>query len=148
MGGRREQSFRHLSVELRPRDCTCELTAMAHRAFTDANGVHWQVWPVVPQWADRRTGKTRRFRPTDDPDVDPPVLEQRRGQERRRGLPDAIPRVKLTGGLEGGWLAFESSRERRRLAPIPQGWESATDAELDRMCRQSVPAAQPRRLVE
>ena len=121
---------------------------MAHRAFTDANGVHWQVWPVIPQWADRRTGRARRFRPTDDPDVDPPVLEQRRGTDRRRGLPDKIPRVKLTGGLEGGWLAFESPGERRRLSPIPAGWETAPDSELERMCRNSMPAAAPRRLIE
>jgi hypothetical protein len=121
---------------------------MAHRAFTDANGVHWQVWQVVPQWAERRTGTPRRFRPTDDPDVDPPALEQRGAADRRRGLPDKFPRVKLSGGLEGGWLAFECPHERRRLSPIPRGWENASDAELERMCRESMAAALPRRLVE
>jgi hypothetical protein len=29
-----------------------------------------------------------------------------------------------------GWLGFETESERRRLAPIPEVWESATDDEL------------------
>jgi len=121
---------------------------VAHRAFTDESGVHWQVWAVVPQWADRRAGKARRFRPTDDPDVDPPVLEQRRPPDRRRGLPDQFPRIRLSGGLDGGWLAFEASGERRRFSPIPSGWETASDTELEQMCRIAAPARSPRRLTE
>jgi hypothetical protein len=108
---------------------------MGHRAFTDTGGVHWQVWTVVPQWADRRTGQERRVHGSDDPDVDPPVLEQRRTPDRRRGLPDRLERVKLAGNLSGGWLTFESANERRRLSPIPPGWETAPDAELEQMCR-------------
>jgi hypothetical protein len=34
----------------------------------------------------------------------------------------------LTPGLEGGWLCFEHGEEKRRLSPIPEGWEEA-DAE-------------------
>jgi hypothetical protein len=33
----------------------------------------------------------------------------------------------------GGWLAFESAKEKRRLAPIPEGWETMSDAELGRL---------------
>lgn len=29
-----------------------------------------------------------------------------------------------------GWIGFECQTERRRLAPIPKGWESATEDEL------------------
>lgn len=38
-----------------------------------------------------------------------------------------------------GWLAFESneSTEKRRLSPIPSGWETATDAELERLLRRA-----------
>jgi hypothetical protein len=121
---------------------------MPHRAFTDARGVLWQVWEVGPQWADRRTGRARRFRPTDDPDVDPPALEQRSTPDRRRGLPDKFPRVRLSGGLDGGWLAFESTRERRRLSPIPSGWDAVPDTELERLCQRAAAAAPPRRLIE
>ena len=121
---------------------------MAHRTFTDARGVQWNVWAVVPQWADRRTGKQRRTQSPEDENFDPPVLEQRRQPDRRRGLPDAFPRVRLKGGLDGGWLAFESGGQRRRLSPIPPGWESASDRELERMCDGAAPAAPPRRLIE
>ena len=120
---------------------------MGHRTFTDSQGVQWTAWAVIPQWADRRTGKGRRVHSTDD-DPDPPAIEQRRRPDRRRGLPDQFPRIRLTGGLDGGWLAFESKRERRRLSPIPTGWETATDAELERFCRSAAPAAPPRRLIE
>ena len=37
--------------------------------------------------------------------------------------------------LRGGWLTFESSQGRRRLAPIPSGWVDATPERLDLMCR-------------
>src|SRR5688572_2980141 len=40
-----------------------------------------------------------------------------------------------------GWLAFESvqSGEKRRLVPIPGGWETASEAELDRMLARADP---------
>lgn len=120
---------------------------MGHRTFTDSNGVLWNAWAVVPQWADRRTGRVRRVRSADE-DPDPPAIEQRRRPDRREGLPDKFPRVRLAGGLDGGWLAFESARERRRLSPIPPDWEEAPDAELERLCRAAASAAPPRRLIE
>jgi hypothetical protein len=50
----------------------------------------------------------------------------------------------VTAGLERGWLSFVSSREKRRLAPIPPDWTSLDDAELERLCgmaRVARPAA-------
>jgi hypothetical protein len=45
----------------------------------------------------------------------------------------------LRGGFEHGWLTFESisqqSQSLRRLVPIPQEWETATDERLELMCR-------------
>jgi hypothetical protein len=38
----------------------------------------------------------------------------------------------VAGSMQHGWLTFASSVERRRLAPIPAGWE---DAAPDRLCR-------------
>lgn len=37
--------------------------------------------------------------------------------------------------LKGGWLTFESADTRKRLAPIPRGWEEASVEKLDLMCR-------------
>ena len=36
---------------------------------------------------------------------------------------------------KAGWLTFESANERKRLAPIPRGWEEATAERLELMCR-------------
>lgn len=41
-----------------------------------------------------------------------------------------------------GWLAFEPATggEKRRLSPVPSGWEVATDAELEAMLERADPA--------
>lgn len=36
-----------------------------------------------------------------------------------------------------GWLCFESEREKRRLAPIPAGWESRDAGALEHLCEQA-----------
>ena len=48
----------------------------------------------------------------------------------------------VTAGLELGWLAFISSGQKRRLAPYPEHWKTADDAELERLC-SSARAARP-----
>jgi hypothetical protein len=58
-------------------------------------------------------------------------------------------RVPLSPGLAAGWLVFESQSEKRRLAPVPEGWEATADAELAGFCRQALPVpGWRRRLVE
>jgi hypothetical protein len=42
--------------------------------------------------------------------------------------------------LKSGWLTFESADTRRRLAPIPSGWEEAPADRLELMCRAAEPA--------
>ncbi|HET7186970.1 MAG TPA: hypothetical protein VFI52_02390 [Gemmatimonadaceae bacterium] len=37
-------------------------------------------------------------------------------------------------GLEHGWLSFVNGDNKRRLAPFPREWETATPAELERLC--------------
>jgi hypothetical protein len=32
--------------------------------------------------------------------------------------------------LQAGWLAFETNDEKRRLTPIPDGWEEASEPAL------------------
>ena len=37
--------------------------------------------------------------------------------------------------LRAGWLTFESASHRRRLVPIPRGWQEAQPERLELMCR-------------
>ena len=83
---------------------------MALRTFVDAGGVQWTVWAVTPTWAQQQPGPNERV-------------------------------VKVSPRLVEGWLAFESANEeRRRLTPIPPGWESLVDAELATLCAGAPPA--------
>ena len=93
-------------------------------------------------------GEERRQRAIDEL-PDPPVLEQRRGEERRVGeRQSGIPRVKIMGTFGTGWLTFESPHEKRRLSPIPPNWQSASEAELSQLCENASTAPRPRRLAD
>jgi hypothetical protein len=64
------------------------------RGFTDSTGVDWRVWEVYP---------------SKNPD---------------EGSAEALSRSSLKNtAFANGWLCFESPAEKRRLAPIPSGWE-------------------------
>jgi hypothetical protein len=56
------------------------------------------------------------------------VTPQSRQKSEKRGL--RITPV-------DGWLVFESDTERRRLGPIPEGWESGDDAALSYLCARA-----------
>lgn len=89
---------------------------MSLRSFIDSEGTEWRVWDVVPEGVpaqDRRRTDT----------LDPTVPDRR--------LPVVDPE------LDGGWLVCESALEKRRIAPIPEGWESCPDAELERLCKRA-----------
>ena len=108
---------------------------MTVRTFRDSRGVRWRVWVVVPSGfrgrdalppRDQRVGAVDRRvanHPIDFPD-------RRGARTRRRPI---IP------GFEHGWLAFhpEDDQERRRLSPIPEGWEMASDRELEQLCERA-----------
>ena len=47
-------------------------------------------------------------------------------------------RRRLPPEFQGGWLVFESSTEKRRLAPRPQEWAAFTVRELEQACKQAV----------
>jgi hypothetical protein len=49
----------------------------------------------------------------------------------------------VTPGREAGWLAFSSGFERRRFAPVPDGWEQLPVPALEQLCREARPV-QPR----
>lgn len=40
--------------------------------------------------------------------------------------------------LAEGWLTFECAAEKRRLAPIPEGWAELEDETLVRLCDSAV----------
>ena len=39
--------------------------------------------------------------------------------------------------LGEGWLCFECGEQKRRLSPIPAGWETCDDAALCALCEQA-----------
>ena len=50
--------------------------------------------------------------------------------------------------LSEGWLTFNSGSARRRLAPIPSGWENVSSRRLEQMCRIAEPADRREVLME
>ncbi|HEX6751794.1 MAG TPA: hypothetical protein VF092_31155 [Longimicrobium sp.] len=54
------------------------------------------------------------------------------GPERRVGRERRVRTASLlTPGLEAGWLCFENHVDKRRLTPIPTGWDESDDGELE-----------------
>jgi len=80
------------------------------RAFTDSTGMEWRVWDVLPT-----TGGA-----LSDPS------------------PSHAGSLKHTA-FANGWLCFESAIEKRRLAPIPNGWEFQEPPTLEQLRQQALP---------
>jgi len=107
---------------------------MALRNFRDSRGAEWRVWDVIPHVArsgerrgrDRRVGLAATY-------TGP---ERRRGRDRRVRTPGL-----LTPGLERGWLCFEGEADKRRLTPVPAGWDEAPDEELEGLLQRARPVA-------
>ncbi|GAC1648436.1 MAG: hypothetical protein NVS4B3_04000 [Gemmatimonadaceae bacterium] len=95
---------------------------MAHRVFADAGGVEWTVWNVYPSWAERRAVGS----------APPPEVS---GERRRFDAAEPIRRA--DHDLARGWLAFESVLGRRRLVPIPEGWDNLPDDDLAQFLAQA-----------
>jgi hypothetical protein len=102
---------------------------MPQREITDENGVRWKVWEVRPSNAERRRQR-----------------DAYAGPERRQR--DDPNRLRFKSELVSGWLAVQSGRERRRIAPIPDDWEELSEVELGRMCSAAPITGPSRRLVE
>jgi hypothetical protein len=45
-----------------------------------------------------------------------------------------------TPGLEEGWLCFEAGSDKRRLAPVPAGWDGFPEEKLNLLYRMAKPA--------
>ena len=80
------------------------------RAFKDSTGVEWRVWEVFPSKASPLTRA------------------------------DTISRTSLMQTpFANGWLCFESEEEKRRLAPIPRGWEFRSIRDMEVLWHQATP---------
>jgi hypothetical protein len=82
------------------------------RGFVDSTGVEWRVWEVIPS----------------------------------RAAIETSPKVQSRTSLQStpyanGWLCFESTVEKRRLAPIPEGWEFGDPEVMTDLLLQATPVA-------
>jgi hypothetical protein len=104
---------------------------MAYRTFVDRNGAYWQVWDSQPTRMERRGTPADRRNMKRFPWNG---LERRSGLDRRT---ISQKRITLAEGYGRGWLTFESLDEKRRLIPIPGGWDRATQEELRMLCAKA-----------
>jgi hypothetical protein len=100
---------------------------VALRTFVDAAGNEWQVFDVVPRTTERRS-HDRRSPAEKKAEQD----AERRDRDRRLSVGG---RSAVHSSVTEGWLTFERGEDRRRLSPIPEGWQRADDSELDAYCR-------------
>lgn len=107
---------------------------MPHRQFTDSKRTKWEVWDVEPAHAERRARANDRRGASR-------TSGERRQQEDRS-------QVRIKSGLAHGWLAFECKHDKRRLSPIPIGWEAMDASALEQLCNQAASVGRPRRLLE
>jgi hypothetical protein len=91
---------------------------MPIREVADAAGIVWKVWDVAPTM-------TERF-DAENPATSSETAERQRARSVRGRLP---------GPMTNGWLAIMAGTERRRIAPIPEGWSTMADAELLELIR-------------
>lgn len=93
------------------------------------------MWLVHPSAAERRF--TQRRVAEEERDTD----EERRSGLERRGSLKKIPRAPVAQEFTYGWLCFETVGEKRRLAPVPEGWDRADDETIEQWCCLAKPAA-------
>jgi len=94
---------------------------MSYRTFLDSKGTRWEVWLITPAAAERRNAD-RRVSKAGNAGFEG-NLDRRRTPERRRG--PFRRSAAVANEFSNGWLCFESEGEKRRLAPVPPGWEEA-----------------------
>ena len=91
----------------------------------------WRAWDVRADDLERRLADDAPLRPT---------IERRRRVESRIRVSNPL--------MSQGWLAFEARGERRRLAPVPLGWEDMDDTELRGLLERAVAIGHPHRVIE
>jgi len=111
---------KNASTDLRRVTATEDL-AVNYRTFLDTTGRRWEVWLVTPAAAERRKADRRAAAASSEGLAG--GVERRHTPERRRAPFHRT--VAVAGEYSHGWLCFESEGEKRRLAPIPDGWQEA-----------------------
>jgi hypothetical protein len=97
---------------------------VSYRTFVDSAGRRWEVWLVTPAAAERRRTDRRAkaggsmTRTTHEGVSDRRITPERRRNPFRRNLD-------VASEYSNGWLCFEGGGEKRRLAPVPDGWDQA-----------------------
>ena len=115
---------------------------MPYRTFIDSTGSEWQVWDIVPRLSERRTPQRAERRVAIVPI---PFADRRSGSDQRR--PTQARRAVLRGSYAQGWLCFDNSREKRRLAPIPSDWTTCSEQLLEVYARHAEAVAGAQRLI-
>jgi hypothetical protein len=103
---------------------------VALREFRDRHGVNWRVCDVYPDGCERRHHRG----------------DSAYAGPERRVREEVRERNSVREGFERGWLVFDSRAERRRLVPIPEGWERLSPARLEFLCANAISSGPPRRL--
>ena len=94
---------------------------MSYRTFLDTTGRRWEVWLVTPAAAERRKADRRAGAASNEGLAG--GMERRNTPDRRRA--PFRRSVAVASEYSQGWLCFESEDEKRRLAPVPAGWQEA-----------------------
>jgi hypothetical protein len=98
---------------------------MPCREFVDSRLIAWTVWQVTVSRSERRQRPTRRG-------------EERSKSDRRRRV-ELRPRgLRIPARLAAGWLCFECAIEKRRLVPVPPGWQRMSDRGLEALCARAI----------
>ena len=93
---------------------------VSYRTFLDSTGKRWEVWLVTPAAAERRKADRRAGTARSENFA---FADRRRTPERRKN--PFRRTIEVATEYSSGWLCFESEGEKRRLAPVPDGWEEA-----------------------
>ena len=97
----------------------------------------WDVWQVHPSAAERRFVQ-RRVKAEDRGEAG----DRRSGDERRMSEQEKrVARATIAPEFTYGWLCFETVGEKRRLAPVPEGWDRADDETIEQWCCTAKPVA-------
>ena len=113
---------------------------MSYRLFEDSKRTEWQVWDIVPRLEERRKA-SETDRRVDIKVI--PFADRRRSPRRLANT----RRTLLRGSYALGWLCFESSREKRRLSPIPDDWTTCDDDTLEGYLNEGHIVSSPGRII-